>query len=730
MPAVVDVYLAVGPDFGWRQQRSAAVLRPRFHVLRHLESAGGTHRQQHPAVDTQPVLAYRVQCAAYRRDGDLGEEADPAHVDAQDQRVVGRCQPCAAQEGAVAAEGHDQVRIARGLDLLAGVAPCALVPHVDIRARHLVLRAPRMHKASGVGRLRPPAVHHQAEPIDRHLRLQQHWVKATVCHSGHLPLGATRRQCTAVPSARITTMDTLDRIVSITDQDARVCLTSIPKNSLTSQNPASFTCEKNSEPEPMASASSGALTCGEPAAIGAMMPAAVTVATVAEPVASRIATATSQASSSRERCEPCAALPIESAIPVCTSICLNPPPAPMISRIPAIGASDSLSETPERARPSRNTSRATATAMAMAMIGSPTKSATLIASLFAGAVRSTTVRASMMRTGSRMTARVVATDGPARVSASAMSVSAPVMPVMPVVASRCPTAVAPAGSSVVAVAAAVRVVAVAPAAADVWPVVPGPVEVSPAGRAAGFGAPAAYCSASRAGGSGTIRREMKPPNTGPARIAVGIATMTPSSSVVPRSACSAEIAISGPGCGGIRPCRMDRPASAGMPTRRIEPPVRRQTRYTIGTSSTRPTSKNIGMPMIIAASAIDHGTQRGPVWPTRALTSRCAPFESTSSRPSIAPSATMTPTPPSTPPTPVSKVGRILETGTPALKATSSVPAIRARNGCTLATAVSSTTRAIPPKAHSTSRVSELVHALVAAAGAAESRGFMRSALR
>ena len=69
------------------------------------------------------------------------------------------------------------------------------------------------------------------------------------------------------------------------------------------------------------------------------MPEAVTVATVAEPVASRMPTAISQASSSSDRWELFAALPIESAMPVPTSICLNPPPAPMISRMPAIGAS-------------------------------------------------------------------------------------------------------------------------------------------------------------------------------------------------------------------------------------------------------------------------------------------------------------------------------------------------------------------------------------------------------
>ena len=50
-------------------------------------------------------------------------------------------------------------------------------------------------------------------------------------------------------------------------------------------------------------------------------------------------TAISQASSSSDRCELFAALPIESAMPVPTSICLKPPPAPMISSTPATGAS-------------------------------------------------------------------------------------------------------------------------------------------------------------------------------------------------------------------------------------------------------------------------------------------------------------------------------------------------------------------------------------------------------
>ena len=57
--------------------------------------------------------------------------------------------------------------------------------------------------------------------------------------------------------------------------------TVMPKYSLTSQKPASLTCEKNSEPEPMARASSATVGWSSVAASGATMPAAVMVATVA-----------------------------------------------------------------------------------------------------------------------------------------------------------------------------------------------------------------------------------------------------------------------------------------------------------------------------------------------------------------------------------------------------------------------------------------------------------------
>ena len=90
--------------------------------------------------------------------------------------------------------------------------------------------------------------------------------------------------------------------VSISDQVLMVWPTLRPKYSLTSQKPASLTWEKNSEPgadgEDQQRGLAGAQV-GWPAARGCRT--AVTVATVAEPVARRMSTATSQASSSTDR---------------------------------------------------------------------------------------------------------------------------------------------------------------------------------------------------------------------------------------------------------------------------------------------------------------------------------------------------------------------------------------------------------------------------------------------
>jgi GntP family gluconate:H+ symporter len=71
------------------------------------------------------------------------------------------------------------------------------------------------------------------------------------------------------------------------------------------------------------------------------MPAVVTVATVAEPVASRISTATNQASSSGDTVLPATQDATTLETPLSTSTCFSPPPAATISRMPAIGGSDS-----------------------------------------------------------------------------------------------------------------------------------------------------------------------------------------------------------------------------------------------------------------------------------------------------------------------------------------------------------------------------------------------------
>lgn len=69
---------------------------------------------------------------------------------------------------------------------------------------------------------------------------------------------------------------------------------------------------------------------GHIATTGAPIPAPVIVATVANPVAVQIITATSHASRIGDVCAYIAIRPIASPTPLVTSIYLNPPPAPMI----------------------------------------------------------------------------------------------------------------------------------------------------------------------------------------------------------------------------------------------------------------------------------------------------------------------------------------------------------------------------------------------------------------
>ena len=67
------------------------------------------------------------------------------------------------------------------------------------------------------------------------------------------------------------------------------------------------------------------------------MPAAVTVATVAEPVARRSATATMKPSTRTDILAPSAHFFTASPTPAPIRVCLKPPPAPTISRIAAMG---------------------------------------------------------------------------------------------------------------------------------------------------------------------------------------------------------------------------------------------------------------------------------------------------------------------------------------------------------------------------------------------------------
>src|SRR5260370_4432592 len=113
----------------------------------------------------------------------------------------------------------------------------------------------------------------------------------------------------------------------------------MPKSSLISQKPPSFTCEKISDPEPVANTRNSELTL-EPAAaaIGATIPHAVVMATVAEPVARRISAATNQPSSNGDRCAADAVVTSSCEMPLSRNTLPKPPPAPTINVIPAIGA--------------------------------------------------------------------------------------------------------------------------------------------------------------------------------------------------------------------------------------------------------------------------------------------------------------------------------------------------------------------------------------------------------
>src|SRR3954463_2003200 len=92
-------------------------------------------------------------------------------------------------------------------------------------------------------------------------------------------------------SSSTKTSPVTDSTVSITDQVLIVWPTVSPKYWLTSQKPASFTCEKNTDPAPTASTTSDTSPVDIPETRSMISDDAVIVAIVADPVASRIRTA-------------------------------------------------------------------------------------------------------------------------------------------------------------------------------------------------------------------------------------------------------------------------------------------------------------------------------------------------------------------------------------------------------------------------------------------------------
>jgi len=166
-----------------------------------------------------------------------------------------------------------------------------------------------------------------------------------------------------------------------------------------------------------------------------------------------------------------------------------------------------------------------------------------------------------------------------------------------------------------------------------------------------------------------------------------------------------SIARSGPGCGGTNPCRIDRPARAGMPTFIRDRSSLRATRMTTGTSRTTPTSKNSGIPRMKAISAIIQGSRRGLTPPINRSTIVSDPPESWSNLPIIAPSAMSRPTDPVVLPRPLVKLVTMSAGCTPATPPMTAAPMIRARKGWNLAQLMSSTTAAIPANAASSNWV-------------------------
>ncbi|MCY1372743.1 hypothetical protein D9M69_599740 [compost metagenome] len=145
------------------------------------------------------------------------------------------------------------------------------------------------------------------------------------------------------------------------------------------------------------------------------MPAAVVMATVAEPVATRISAATSQPSSSGERSKRADSPTISRVTPVSMRIRLSPPPAPTSKVMAAVGARHSLlkrriaSRLKPRARP--RVQKLTRVAISRAITELPMKCSVALMAVPGGAMRSAQPPSSISTTGSSMVPRVMPKPG-------------------------------------------------------------------------------------------------------------------------------------------------------------------------------------------------------------------------------------------------------------------------------------------------------------------------------
>ena len=149
---------------------------------------------------------------------------------------------------------------------------------------------------------------------------------------------------------------------------------------------------------------------------------------------------------------------------------------------------------------------------------------------------------------------------------------------------------------------------------------------------------------------------------------------------------------------------MDNAATSGSPTARRGVPVRRVTVNSTGASSTSPTWKKTGRPMMNPDSISAHPTRRSPNAPTRAFETTTAPPDSARSLPMTVPSAITIATNPRVSPTPAWNARGISRSGIRAATPTHSEARVRATKAGIRAQVTRITTSATPAAATSRRR--------------------------